>query len=313
VITGDDVLSAQRRIGGRLRRTPLLEVGTGPSRLWLKCEHLQHTGVYKARGAFNRMLAARERGQLDPTVGVVAASGGNAGLANAYAASVLGVPATVFVPENAPAVKVARLGEYGAQVRQVGLQYAEAYQAAMAFCATGGALFCHAYDQPEIAAGAGTIGLEILQDLPEVDTVVLAVGGGGMFAGVAAALAGRARIVAVEPVTAPTLHEALKAGRPVDVSVSGIAADSLGARRLGDIAFEMAVQAQPVSILVTDDAIVAARHQLWEDCRIAAEHGAAAAFAGLASGAYVPQPGERVVVVVSGANTDPATLVRAAS
>ena len=305
MITADDVADAQRRIAGRVRRTPLLGAGRG---LWLKCEHLQHTGVFKARGAFNRILAAQERGGLDPAVGVVAASGGNAGLANAYAAAAVRVPATVFVPETAPAVKVARLRQYGADVRQTGRQYAEAYEAAVEFCAERGAVFCHAYDQPEIAAGAGTIGLEILQDLPEVDTIVLSVGGGGLFAGVAAAVEGRARVVAVEPETAPTLHAALGAGRPVDVDVSGIAADSLGARRVGDIAFGVALRTSPRSVLVTDEEIVAARHRLWEEYRIAAEHGAAAALAGLTGGAYSPEPGERVVVLVCGGNTDPATL-----
>nr|WP_196790644.1 threonine/serine dehydratase [Motilibacter aurantiacus] len=304
-ITPEDVSAAERRIQGYVRRTPMLEAGGG---LWLKCEHLQHTGVFKPRGAFNRMLAAREAGVLDPTVGVVAASGGNAGLANAYAASVLGVPATVFVPETAPAVKVARLRGYGAQVRQVGQQYAEAYDAALLHCTERGALFCHAYDQPEIAAGAGTIGTEILADLPDVDTVVLAVGGGGLLAGVATAVAGRARVVAVEPETAPTLHSALAAGRPVDVPVSGIAADSLGARRVGDIAFGVAGRTAPVSVLVRDADVVAARRALWEDYRIAAEYGAATALAGLLGGAYAPEPGERVAVLVCGANTDPSTL-----
>ncbi len=304
----EDVVDAERRIRGYVRRTPLLDTGRGGPPLWIKCEYLQHTGVFKTRGAFNRMLAAREHGALDASVGVVAASGGNAGLANAYAAAVLGVPATVFVPETAPAVKVARLREYGAQVRQVGQQYAEAYEAAMTFCTERGALFCHAYDQLEIVAGAGTIGLEILRDLPQVETIVLAVGGGGMFAGIATAVAGRARVVTVEPVTAPTLHRALESGHPVHVDVSGVAADALGARRVGDIAFNVAVRTRPVSVLVTDEAIVAARHLLWDEYRIVAEHGAATALAGLSSAAYAPQPDERIVVVVCGANTDPATV-----
>jgi threonine dehydratase len=308
VITAEDVVAAEHRIRGYVRRTPLLDSGRTRPRLWLKCEHLQHTGVFKTRGAFNRMLTAREDGTLDAAIGVVAASGGNAGLATAYAASELGVPATVFVPETAPRVKVARLREYGADVELVGQQYAEAYDAATAFCARRGALFCHAYDQPEIAAGAGTMATEILQDLPEVDTIVLAVGGGGMFAGVATAVTGHVRVVAVEPATAPTLHRALAAGQPVDVEVSGVAADALGARRIGNIAFDVAARTDPVSVLVTDEAIVAARRQLWGEYRIVAEHGAATALAGLTSGAYVPEPDERVVVVVCGANTDPASL-----
>jgi threonine dehydratase len=169
-----------------------------------------------------------------------------------------------------------------------------------------GAVFCHAYDQPEIAAGAGTLALELLEDVPDVDTVVVAVGGGGLFAGVAAALEGRVRVVAVEPVGAPTLHRALAAGGPVDVAVSGVAADSLGARSVGALAFDLAQRSDPVSLLVADAAIPAARSDLWSRFRVVAEHGAAAAWAGVS--AYGPAEGERVVVVVCGANTDPSTL-----
>jgi threonine dehydratase len=308
MIGRDDVLAAERRISKYVRRTPMLRGGSASRPLWFKCEFLQHTGVFKARGAFNRQLAALERGELDPDVGIVAASGGNAGLANAYAAAALGVPATVFVPENAPRVKVERLLAYRAAVRQVGAEYIEAYDAAMEYVGRSGALFCHAYDQPEIAAGAGTIAEEILQDEPGIDTIVVAVGGGGLYAGLAAAAAGRARIVAVEPFTIPTLHAALEAGRPVDVAVSGIAADSLGARRLGEIAFSMASQDPPTSVLVPDEAIIAARAQLWSEYRIPAEYGAATAFAALTSGAYVAQEDERVAVIICGANTDPRTL-----
>lgn len=310
MITRGDVLEAGSRISGYVRRTPLLRAGTDAAPLWFKCEFLQHTGVFKARGAFNRLLAARERGELDPGVGLVAASGGNAGLANAYAAAVLGVPATVFVPETAPRVKVERLLGYNATVRQVGAEYAEAYAAAMEHVAATGALFCHAYDQLEIAAGAGTVAEEILQDEPGIDTIIVAVGGGGLYAGVGAAAEGRARVVAVEPFNIPTLHTALKAGRPVDVPVSGIAADSLGARRVGEIGFSMASRVPPVSVLVDDEAIASARQQLWSDYRIPAEYGAAAAFAALTSGAYVPGEGERVAVIVCGANTDVRTLER---
>ncbi|HCB60046.1 MAG TPA: threonine dehydratase, partial [Arthrobacter bacterium] len=175
-------------------------------------------------------------------VGIVVASGGNAGLANAYAATEVGVPATVFVPETAPAVKVMKLWASGANVVQRGAEYSEAYDAAVAYAAETGAVYCHAYDQPEIAAGAGTIGTELLEQLGEVDTVVVAVGGGGLMAGVAAAVEGRAKVVGVESETTPTLHAALAAGTPVDVAVSGIAADSLGARQIGRIGFEVAVR-----------------------------------------------------------------------
>lgn len=308
MISRSDVLAAHQRIAGHVRRTPLLRVGTAVEPMWLKCEFLQHTGVLKVRGAFNRMLAARERGELNGAVGIVAASGGNAGLANAYAAAVLRVPATVFVPETAPLVKVARLRAYGATVLQVGREYAEAYTAALEHVSRTGALFCHAYDQLETVAGAGTIAEEVLADVPGIDTIVVAVGGGGLFAGLTIAAEGRARIVAVEPVTVPTLHAALEAGKPVDVAVSGMAADSLGARRVGDIAFEVASRVPPVSVLVTDEAIVHARETLWSDYRIPSEYGAATGLAALISGQYQPACGERLAVIICGANTDASTL-----
>ncbi|NPD06156.1 threonine/serine dehydratase [Nocardioides sp. zg-1308] len=305
-MTRDDVLTAQQRIGGRIRRTPLLAPADGDG-VWLKCEHLQHCGVFKTRGAFNRQLAALESGELGEA-GIVVASGGNAGLAQAFAARALGIRATVFVPETAPEVKVQRIRQYGADARRAGTEYAEAYRAAVAFAEERGAAFAHAYDQPEVAAGAGTIGEEVLEDEPGIDTIVVAVGGGGLYAGIAAAVRGRARVVAVEPERIPTLHAALAAGHPVDVEVSGIAADSLGARRVGDLAFAAAQAEAPVSVLVSDEAIAAARTHLWDEYRIASEHGAATALAGLLSSAYVPGAGERVAVVVCGANTDPGTL-----
>lgn len=302
-LTAADVTAAADRTAGRVLRTPVVQVQPG---LWLKLEQLQHTGTFKDRGAFNRQLAARERGELDPSRGVVAASGGNAGLAHAYAATELGIPATVFVPETAPAVKVRKLRALGADVRSVGSEYARAYEAAVGFAQERGAVFCHAYDQLEVAAGAGTLAREIAEDVPDIDTVVVAVGGGGLFSGVAAALEGSARVVAVEPENAPTLHAALAAGEPVDVPVSGVAADSLGARRIGALGFDLARRTRPLSLLVDDGAIEAARHDLWSRFRIVAEHGAAAAWAGFA--AYRPEPGERVAVVVCGANTDPSDL-----
>ncbi len=299
------VLAAADRIRGWVRRTPVLAADS----VWFKCEFLQHSGSFKARGAFNRQMAARERGELEG--GVVVASGGNAGLAHAYAAARLGVPATVFVPETAPAVKLARLRGYGARVVQVGTEYAQAYEAAVQHAADGSALLCHAYDQPDIVAGAGALGLELLEDVPDVGTVIVSAGGGGLYAGVAAAVEDRARVVIVEPQTCPTVSAARKAGAPVDVAVSGVAADSLGARRIGDLAWASVVRWQPESVLVSDEAIVRARTRLWSQLRIAAEPGAAAAYAALDEGAYVPAPGERVAVVVCGANTDPSTLVDA--
>ena len=310
MITRKDVEAARRRIAGRVRRTPMIAVDTTSAGSgWFKLEYLQHTGTFKARGAFNRVLGAAEDGSLDPGVGIVVASGGNAGLANAFAARALGVPATVFVPRNAPTVKVDRLRAYGADVIRQGNEYAEALEAAIEHAGSSGAVYCHAYDQRDVAAGAGTLGLEIAEDLAgRVDTVVVAVGGGGLMAGVAAATEGIATVVGVEPRTIPTLNAALAEGAPTDVEVSGVAADSLGARRLGDIAYAVATRTGVRSVLVDDDDILHARKVLWSEYHIAVEHGAATAFAALTSGAYRPADGERFVVVLCGANTDPADL-----
>lgn len=312
MITSSDVRAAAARIAGHVRVTPLIEADQGEflpaARVWLKLEQLQHTGSFKVRGAFNRILAAAEQDML-PAAGVVAASGGNAGLAVAYAAARHGLPARVYVPAAAPPVKVARLREYGAEVVQGGNRYADACEAAAKHAARAGALFCHAYDQPEICAGQGTLGLELLEQADgQVDTVLIAVGGGGLLAGVAAASEGRASVAGIEPATIPTLHAALAAGQPTDVAVSGVAADSLGASRLGDIAYAIAARTGVRSVLVSDADIIAARKLLWERYRLAVEHGGATAFAALTAGAYRPAEGERIVVVVCGANTDPATL-----
>jgi threonine dehydratase len=312
VITSGDAQAAAARIAGRIRVTPVAEADAGSfppaAQAWLKLEQLQHTGSFKVRGAFNRILSAAEQGVI-PAAGVVAASGGNAGLAVAYAAAEQGLRARVHVPAAAPAVKVARLHAYGAEVVQAGSCYAEAFELAAKHAAETGALLCHAYDQPEVCAGQGTLGLELMEQTEgQVDTVLVAVGGGGLMAGVAAATEGRARVVAVEPATIPTLHAALAAGGPVDVSVSGVAADSLGATRLGDIAYAVAARAGVRSVLVDDADIVAARQYLWDRYRLAAEHGGATALAALLAGAYQPEPGEHIAVVLCGANTDPATL-----
>jgi threonine dehydratase len=314
VIDRRDVEDARRRLTGLVRRTPVLAVdGVQPvpvTRLVFKLEYLQHTGSFKARGALNRVLSAIERGAVGEA-GVVAASGGNAGLAVAYAAAEQKLPARIFVPENAPAVKVDRLRRLGATVVQVGDRYAAAYDAAVADAEQTGALLCHAYDQPEMCAGNGTCALELLEQADgEVDTVLVAVGGGGLMAGVAAAVEGRASVVAVEPESIPTLHAALAAGRPVDVDVSGMTADSLGATRAGDIALAVAQRTGVVSVLVDDDAIVRARQLLWDEWRIVVEHGAATALAALLTGVYRPGDGERVAVILCGANTSPADLGR---
>jgi threonine dehydratase len=311
-----DIDAAVGRLQGWVRRTPVQLIDAGddwlPSGGCLKLELLQHTGTFKARGAFNRLLVAAERGELDPQIGIVVASGGNAGLANAYAALKLGVPATVFVPESAPAIKLSRLAEYGAQVVRRGSEYAEAFEAATEYVERTGAVYCHAYDQPEICAGAGTIGIELLDQLDaaaaHVDTLVVAVGGGGLISGVMTAVEGRIRVVGVEPVLAPTLNAALENGEPVDVAVSGIAADCLGARRLGVIAWDVVHRVGVTSVLVDEDAIAQARQQLWSRYRLVVEAGAAVTVAALASGAYQPEPNERIAVILCGANTDPSDL-----
>ena len=302
MVTGAEIRAADTRIGGRIRRTPVLDGGS----VVFKLEYLQHAGSFKTRGMFNRILGAAERGEL-PAAGVVAASGGNAGLAVAYAARELGVAAEVFVPTTAPAGKVAKLARLGAKVVQVGAEYAEAYEAAIR---QTGRLFCHAYDQADVVAGHATLGRELVEQIPGgFDTVLVAVGGGGLMAGVAAALHGTARVVGVEPQTIPTLHSALAVGHPTDVAVSGIAADSLGARRIGEIGNATAVAAGVDSLLVTDKAVIDARQRLWEEYRMLVEHGSAAAYGALISGAYVPAAGERVVVLLCGANTNPGDLL----
>ena len=307
MLTSTDVRAAADRIRGHVRSTPLADIEPGPfapaARVAFKLEQLQHTGSFKVRGAFNRILAAAAEGPL-PDVGVVAASGGNAGLAVAYAAGHSHLPAHVYVPQTAPEVKVAKLRALGADVVQIGSRYAEAYTAAAKRAADTGALLCHPYDQLEICAGQGTLGLELLEQAGELDTILLAVGGGGLMAGVAVAAGSRARVIGVEPTTIPTLHAALAAGQPVDVEVSGVAADSLGATRLGDIAYAVAVQARVGSLLVDDQDIIAARRLLWDRYRLAVEHAAAAAFVPLMTGAYQPRAGERIAVVLCGANTD---------
>lgn len=321
-----DVLAAASRIDGLVLRTPVLEVSPG---VFFKLELLQHSGSFKVRGAFNRMLSA---GELPPS-GVIAASGGNHGLAVAYAARVLGVRAEIFVPEVTSPVKVAGLDALGAHITQTGAIYSEAAEAAAKRAAETGALAVHAYDQAEVVAGQGTTGLEIVEQTGGVDTVVVAVGGGGFAAGITLGTSGSAvtsgsgvapgsapargsavtpgsgpRIIAVEPERIPTLHEALRAGHPVPVEVSGVAADALGATKIGTIAFEVLSSPRVESVLVTDEAIVEARRTLWARHRVAAEPAGATAYAALLSGAYTPAPGERVAVVLCGSNTDPGTL-----
>ncbi|MGW1939484.1 serine/threonine dehydratase [Streptomyces goshikiensis] len=297
------VRAAAGRIAGAIRPAAVVPAAEG---VWYALEYLQHTGSFKARGARN-FLAAHHRAGTLPEAGVTIASGGNAGLACAWAARAQGVPATVFLPANAPRVKVERLRGYGAEVRLVGDRYADALAACEEFAAASGALASHAYDHPLIAAGAGTLLDEIRDALPGLDTVVVAVGGGGLFAGIAtAAREHGVRVVAAEPENSRALNAALEAGRVVDVAVDSVAGDSLGATRVSADALAAARYEDVRSVLVPDQAITAARRALWEEHRIVVEAGAATALAALRT---APQPlGERVAVVLCGANTDPGDL-----
>lgn len=298
-----DIKDASKRIAGYVRTTPIVHLESGAwgldAHLFLKLEQIQHTGSFKPRGAFNRILSNRV-----PPAGVIAASGGNHGVAVAYVAQQLGHRAEIFVPEACPPVKVELLRHYGAQVNLVGATYAGALLASQTRAAQTGALVVHAYDQPEIVAGQGTVGYEFAQQVPELDSLLVAVGGGGLIAGIAAWFEGKVRVIGVEPVSAPTLAAALKAGEPIDVEVGGVAVDSLGARRVGTVAFTLAKRYVDRVILVRDESIRAAQRTLWNDLRIVAEPGGATAIAALLSGAYRPTPGELVGVVVCGGNAD---------
>jgi threonine dehydratase len=309
-----DVKAAQERIAGRVRPVVLAPADSDlypGRRITFALEYMQHTGTFKARGAANLAAAHLQNGTM-PEAGITIASGGNAGLACAWAARATGTRATVFVPETAPAFKVAKLRGYGADVRLVGAEYADALAASIEYARESGALLSHAYDNPLVAAGAGTLAAEIVAQLPDADTIMVAVGGGGLFAGVAAAVAdSTVRVVAVEPEHCRSLNAALEAGAPVDVTVNSIAADALGACASSKAVWETRRAPNVRSLLVTDDAIVEARRALWDCRRVVVEHGGAAAYAALASGAYVPEEDEHVVVVLCGANTDPADLVGA--
>jgi threonine dehydratase len=302
-VTREAIARVEPLIRPFVRHTPTIAVdgvdfglASGPIRLKLEC--LQHTGTFKARGAFTNLITRRV-----PQAGVVAASGGNHGVAVAYAAMKRGVRATIFVPKVSSPAKIELIRRYGAELVVTGERYADALAASETFLAETGAMAIHAYDQPETLLGQGSVGLEIEADTPDIDTLLVAVGGGGLIGGIAAWFAGRKRIVAVEPEGAPTLYLALKAGRPVDSPAEGIAADSLAPKQVGRLMFPIAQQHVERAVLVTDDAIRGAQKALWDNVRVVAEPGGAAAFAALLSGRYAPAPGERVAVLVCGANT----------
>jgi threonine dehydratase len=286
-----------------VRRTPVLEAsgadfGLADISLVLKLELLQHAGSFKPRGAFANLLLRKI-----PAAGVVAASGGNHGAAVAYAAMRLGVRAKIFVPTVASPAKIRRIREYGADLVVGGDRYADALEASEAWTAESGAMPVHAFDQPETLLGQGTVGLELEAQGPALDTVLVAVGGGGLIGGIAAWYAGRVKVVGVEPEGAPTLTQALCAGRPVDAEAGSIAADSLAPRRIGELMFPIAQAYVDRVVLVSDDAIRHAQEALWASVRLVVEPGGAAALAALLAGGYAPAPGERVGVVLSGANT----------
>lgn len=301
MITQHDITEAAGRLRGRVRHTPVLrlaadELGLGFA-VTLKLELLQHAGSFKPRGAFNRMLTAEL-----PQAGVIAASGGNHGAAVAFAARALGVPAEIFVPELTPAAKRQRIESFGARLVQGGATYAEALVASRARQAQTGALEVHAYDHPAVLAGQGTVGMEFEADAPELTHVLVATGGGGLIGGIGAWYRGRAALVSVEPAACPSLHDALAAGRPVAAEVSGVAADALGARQVGEAMFPLAQAYVAAAVLVTDAAIVAAQRLLWDRLRLVSEPGGATALAALLSGAWSPPEQARVGVVLCGAN-----------
>ena len=286
-----------------IRVTPVVETsgadfGLAAFPLAFKLEFFQHAGSFKTRGAFTNLLT-----RAIPAAGVVAASGGNHGAAVAYAAMRLGVKARIFVPTVSSAAKISRIRAYGADLVVTGDRYADALAASQTWTAESGALPVHAFDQEETLLGQGTLALELTRQAPGLDTLLVSVGGGGLIGGIAAWCGGRPRVIGVEPEAAPTLTRALEAGKPVDAPAGGIAADSLAPRRVGELMFPIA-QAHIVRVLlVSDAAIRQAQDALWATLRVVAEPGGAAAFAALLSGAYVPAPGERVGVVVSGGNT----------
>jgi threonine dehydratase len=286
-----------------VRRTPVIEIdgadiGVESKKLLLKLELFQHSGSFKARGAFANLLT-----RTIPANGVVAASGGNHGAAVAYAAMKLNVPAKIFVPTVSSPAKLQRIRDYGADLVVEGDRYADALAASEVWAQQSGALRVHAFDQDETMLGQGTLGMELDEQAPEFDTLLVSVGGGGLIAGVAAWYAGRVKVIGVEPLASPTLTKALEAGQPVDADAGGVAADSLAPRRVGDRVFPIAKKYVYGTVLVTEAAIVNAQKVLWNAVRVVAEPGGVAAFAAILSGAYEPARGERVAVIISGGNT----------
>ena len=307
-ISRERIQETENVIRPHVRRTPILEVdgaefGLDSIKIVFKLELFQHSGSFKARGAFTNILTREV-----PAVGVVAASGGNHGAAVAYAAMKLRKPATIFVPSVASPAKLERIRRYGAELVIAGDRYAESFEASEEWTAKSGALPIHAYEAIETLLGQGTLGLELEEQSPKLDSLLVAVGGGGLIGGVASWYQDRVKMVAVEPSAAPTLDYALRAGQPVDAPAGGIAADSLAPRQVGQLMFPIAQKYVREVVLVSDEEILEAQKTLWESVRVAAEPGGAAAFAALLSGRYKTEPGERVGVIVCGGNTDKVLL-----
>jgi threonine dehydratase len=302
-INAEGIARCEKLIRPYIRRTPVIEidpadVGVSAGKLYFKLELMQHSGSFKARGAFANLLSRDV-----PATGVAAASGGNHGAAVAYAAMRLKAPAKIFIPAISSPAKIERIRAYGAELVIEGDRYADALAASEAWVRKSGAMPVHAFDQDETILGQGSLAAELEDQAPDIDTLLVAVGGGGLIAGIAAWYAGRVKVIGVEPRASPTLTKALEAGSPVDAEAGGLAADSLAPRRVGDRVFPIAQAYVHRVLLVEDDAIMASQKALWEKLRIVAEPGAAAASAALLSGVYKPASGERIGVVISGGNT----------
>src|SRR6266850_3348605 len=303
IVSPQTIAQCEKLIRPYIRRTPVVELdgrefGLPANSLTLKLEYLQHSGSFKARGAFANLLT-----RVVPAAGVVAASGGNHGAAVAYAAMTLGKPAKIFVPSVSSPAKVERIREYGADLVIEGDRYADTLAASEKWAQQTGAMLVPAFDQSETIMGQGTLGLELDQQAPDVDTILVSVGGGGLIAGIAAWYAGRIKVIGVEPLASPTLTKAFEAGHPIDAEAGGLAADSLAPRRVGEQVFPIVQKYARQTVLVSDAAIADAQATLWRALRIVAEPGGAAAFSAILSGAYRPAAGERAAIIISGGNT----------
>jgi threonine dehydratase len=302
-VNPEQIARCETIIRPHIRRTPVIAIdaadfGVKASRLHLKLELFQHSGSFKARGAFANLLT-RDVSKA----GVVAASGGNHGVAVAFAAMKLKIPAKIFLPSVSSPAKIARIRDYGADLVIEGDRYADALAASEVWARDSGAMPVHAFDQDETMLGQGTLGIELSEQAPDIDTLLVPIGGGGLIAGIAAWYSSRIKVIGVEPFAAPTLTKALAAGHPVDAEAGGVAADSLAPRRVGDRVFPIAKKQVNQVVRVADEAIMEAQKVLWQALRLVAEPGGAAAFSALLSGAYVPQPGSRIGVIISGGNT----------